>query len=57
MLWKSQDWGDSESMAKIFDLERQWSQALKWMLKALVDRDDPSEAKSKAISVTHNYLE
>lgn len=57
MLWKSRDWGDWESMARILDLERQWSQALKWTLKALLDQDDPSEAKSKAISVTQSYLE
>ena len=57
MLWKCHDWEDWESMAKILDLERQWSQALKWTLRALVDHDEPSEARAKAISVTEGYLE
>lgn len=57
MLWKCQDWEDWESMAKIHDLEGQWSQALKWVLKALVDYNEPDEARSKALTTTHNYLE
>ena len=44
-------------MAKINDLERQWSEALKWTLKALVDHDDPNETRTKALSVTESYLE
>ena len=57
MLWKCRDWEDWESMAKINDLERQWSEALKWTLKALVDHDDPNETRTKALSVTESYLE
>jgi hypothetical protein len=57
MLWKCQDWEDWESMAKILDLERQWSQALKWTLRALVDHTEPSEARGRAVSVTESYLE
>jgi hypothetical protein len=61
MLWKCQDWEDWESMAKwILDLERQcmqWSQALKWILRALVDHAESSEARGKAVSVTESYLE
>ena len=73
MLWKCQDWESivswsqtltrvwlretRESMAKILDLERQWSQALKSTLRALVDHNEPSEVRGKTLSVTENYLE
>lgn len=42
-------------MTKIFDIEGQWSQALKFALKALME--EPSLARNKAGSITDGYLQ
>ena len=58
VLWLCQDWRDWDSMTLIFDLEKQWSQALKFALKALMEQPGHGlAARSKAGNITDNYLQ
>ena len=57
LLWQCQDWQDWESLAKLYDIEHQWPQAVSCSLNVLVQTKNQENVKRRAPSLVEHYIQ